>query len=185
MKTSATAGKFVGLSLAIALLAWVIYSSGYFGSEETDEAVKNPLTVSNAAAALENAFSRTDWPDVESACRVLLDQDPFHAEARFNLGFSLYKQDRLDEAAEHYLQSKDFAEFRDYSLFNLACIDARQNKPEQAIEYLKEALENGFASSLGIENNQDLKSLGDHPQFEQLVIMENQNRGTRRDAQGN
>ena len=185
MKTSATTGKFVGLSLAFALLAWVIYSSGYFGSEETDEADKNPLTISNAAAAMENAFSRADWPDVESACRLLLDQDSFHAEARFNLGYSLYKQDRLDEAAEHYLQSKDFAEFRDYSLFNLACIDARQNKAEQAIEYLQKALENGFASSIGVENNQDLKSLRDHPQFEQLVIIENQNRGTRRDAQGN
>lgn len=178
MKRSAFTGKLVGVLLAIGLLGWVAWSSGYFQSIVGSETDEEPPTAMTAAEAMENAYARNDWKELENACRVLLDQDPFHAKARFNLGFSLYRQERLDEAAENYLQSKDFLPYRDHSLFNLACIYARQNKPELAIENLRLAVENGFASSRGILSNAELKSLYDHPVIHELVAKENENRST-------
>lgn len=185
MKTSAFPGKLVGILLAIGLLGWVVYSSGYFQTDTGEGSNEEPPSAMTASDALANAFSRNDWQDVETACRVLLNKDPFHAEARFNLGYSLFRQDRLEEAAENYIQSKDFLPFRDYSFFNLACIYARQKKQDLAIENLQKALENGFASSRGILINQDLIALRDHPLFQKLVDMENNNRGNKNEIQGN
>jgi tetratricopeptide (TPR) repeat protein len=182
-KPGSLGGILLGLGLVLALLAWVLFGSGYFYQDTGDNNDSDLPTTDKADVAMESAFNRRNWTRLEAACRELLDQDPFHAEARFNLGYSLFQQDRLDEAETEYLQARDFSEYRDYATFNLACIYARQDKPDRAIEFLQSVLDRGFASVRGIGQNQDLKSLQDRPEFAGLVEQESRNRGNRKQGQ--
>jgi tetratricopeptide (TPR) repeat protein len=57
------------------------------------------------------------------------------------------------------------------SLYNLAMVEEREGKRDEALKHLREAVDHGLSSanSLGIQTDPDLKSLHGDPGFEALV----------------
>ena len=171
----------IGLTVFLAVLATILYSTGILRGEigaTGNETTDSTLTL---AQQMFTSRNRGDWAGTERACRELIRIDPFDSLAVFNLGYSLHRQKRLDEAAEQYRISKDFHEFRPFSLYNLACIDALQQRPDEAIGNLNAAISEGFISRQGISGDADFAGLKDDPEFQRLVLLESVNR-EKRDA---
>lgn len=55
------------------------------------------------------------------------------------------------------------------NLYNLACLYARSGEKQQALNYLKKAIEKGYKRSVHIASDYDLYSLHDLPEFKSLV----------------
>jgi Flp pilus assembly protein TadD len=165
-----------GSAVFLIILSAIVVSSGILqpraqaSGESSKESSRPPDQRLNAA------ISRGDWAASEAACRELIALDAFDARARFNLGYSLHLQKKLDEAAENYNKSKNFNEFRLFSLYNLACISALQDKPDEAIEFLRTAISEGFFSRRGIASDADFATLSGDPEFHRLVMQERINR---------
>ena len=62
----------------------------------------------------------------------------------------------------------------------MACNSALEDKPQQALEELKMAIDNGFTTRRGIESIADLASLREMKEFQLLVEAEKENREKRR-----
>ena len=54
-------------------------------------------------------------------------------------------------------------------LYNCACVYARLNQTEAAINLLQEAINCGFSAKEWIENDPDLNSIRDHPRFQAML----------------
>lgn len=170
----------IGITVFLAILATILYSTGFFqrgfATGNTRRANYKPLPPAQLMAI---NIEERDWPRAEENCRKLLAEDQFNAHAIYNLGYILQRQDRLDEAAEQYRKSSEFLDYRADSLYHLACIDALQDRPEEALAKLEAALQDGFLSGDGIAVDPDFAALREDPQFKRLVRMESGNREQR------
>jgi adenylate cyclase len=54
-------------------------------------------------------------------------------------------------------------------LYNIACVFARENLPGESIAALRKAIDNGFGHWQWIENDTDLDSIRNEPEFAQLL----------------
>ncbi len=54
--------------------------------------------------------------------------------------------------------------------YSLACVAAAANRPDDALQYLHEAVNRGFNDGNGLGADDDLKNLRPNPKFQQLVI---------------
>ncbi len=184
---SATDKKSV-TSLAIPLILLVMAGAGWYFlagrnngafNEEVKPAESAKQKQEGDSGSVYAAFDKSDWPTVEKTCRLLLEKDEFNAEARFNLAFSLYRQGKYDEAIENYEKATRFAEFKGYSLYNMACLHAIKNDIERSAELLTEALNTGFSSARGIANQAELEPLESHAKYKEWIEQEDRNRGKR------
>ncbi|MDD5724085.1 MAG: tetratricopeptide repeat protein [Syntrophales bacterium] len=95
---------------------------------------------------------------------------PDHAKARYDLGNLLAGQGRLDEAILHL--SEAFRLRPDGSIpvcYNIACACARQNKREEAIAWLKKAVEGGFNRWELLKSDKDLENIRDTVYYKSLI----------------
>ena len=61
------------------------------------------------------------------------------------------------------------------TLYNVACIYALQNKVEQALDILEQAVDHGYKHKAWIEHDADLKCLRGHPRYRALLERLNDN----------
>jgi Flp pilus assembly protein TadD len=54
-------------------------------------------------------------------------------------------------------------------LYNVACLNAVGGKPEQALDLLEHAVQNGFGHKEWIEHDPDLASLRTNPRYQALL----------------
>jgi tetratricopeptide (TPR) repeat protein len=172
-------------TFAIPVILLVMAGAGWYfltnKGEPAFEEKKDGETAKQSGASndIYSAFEKADWQAVESLCQQLLKKDEFNAEARFNLAFSLFRQGKHDEAIENYGKVTRYAEFRDYALYNMACLHALKNEVDRSAELLSEALNNGFSSARGIANQAELGPLESHPKYQEWIEQEDRNRGKR------
>jgi alpha/beta hydrolase family protein len=58
----------------------------------------------------------------------------------------------------------------DYSVwYAFACVAAAADRPDDALQYLQEAINRGYKNADGMIADDDLKSLRRHPKFQQFV----------------
>lgn len=81
------------------------------------------------------------WQNTESYYKHMLTLTPRAASLHFNLAYELQSQNRLDEAAEHYLQALSTNPNDTSSHNNLGGILQSQGKLQEAIEHYKNALQ--------------------------------------------
>lgn len=88
-------------------------------------------------------YEKGEWLDSEIDYRRALEKTPDSYEAQFNLGNSLYKQDRFDEAEQIFLklgQDSTSSGVSSKSHYNAGNALFQQRKLEEALEEYKEAL---------------------------------------------
>lgn len=79
--------------------------------------------------------------DYNSACDTfgkLVENDPDNVDAKINLGMTLEKLDRIDEAEKAYLEAIDLAPEKLESAINLGQLYARYKKLPEAIAFLEQ-----------------------------------------------
>jgi len=122
---------------------------------------------------------------VRLASRVLGPEHPNTLNFKGNLAFAVARQGRFKEAEELYgeMQATEQRVFGPddrstaRSTYNLACLAALQGHSDQALSRLSEAIGHGLEprTELGIENDDDLRSLRGSPRFKSLVAQAKKN----------
>lgn len=169
-------GKLAGLGLFIAILAAIIYGTGYFGSSDRNLESGVDGQVALDDMDMSDALARGQWPQLEKISRRRLELDQFDGVARFNLAYSLDRLGKYDEAMEQYEIARDHIEYRQFAEFNLAILHARRGETDAASEHLELALKAGFVSQAGIENVPELEALREREVFQEFISVENANR---------
>jgi len=96
-----------------------------------------------------------------------------------NLATTLTQMKRYDEAEQLFLAvvrtdlrvlGPDHPE-TSLANYNLACLNAHLNRPEETLDYLRAAVGHGMSAQqeLSIESDPDLKSLLGNPRFDAIV----------------
>jgi len=116
------------ISLALALLTAMAHAQ--LGS--------NPLAEGN------ESYEQEKFDEAEVDYRKAIDkEEDFSPKAEFNLGDALYRQNRLDEAANQFAKVAEMTEDKDLkarALHNLGNTHVQNKKLKEAVEAYKQAL---------------------------------------------
>lgn len=100
---------------------------------------------------LNNAYGllllrRGDFKNSEKYFRTAIQKatrsnpNPYDGEPYYNLGLSLWYQNRLEESYDAFYKSAWCQACQEAAFYYLACICARKGEPEQALEHLENAI---------------------------------------------
>jgi serine/threonine protein kinase/tetratricopeptide (TPR) repeat protein len=146
---------------------------------------EHPLTLNARHLLALDLLGQKRYPEAETLSRETLEIERrvLGAGARFtlesgnDLALAYTAQRRYDEAdrvfremlanARRALGENDA--LSNQSRYNIACIAALRGRREDAIQALQDAVDHGFLDHDTIANDDDLKSLHDHPRFDALV----------------
>jgi eukaryotic-like serine/threonine-protein kinase len=53
--------------------------------------------------------------------------------------------------------------------YSFACVAVAANRPDDALQYLQDAINRGYKDAVGLMADDDLKNLRPNPKFQQLV----------------
>lgn len=133
------------------------------------------LRLQERPSEAEKVFRET----LASQTRILGPENGDTLNTRNSLAITLSQQKRYPEAEELYRGTRAIQQRvlgpehsnTATSTYNLACLAALQGQRDRALGMLTDALEHGLAPhvGLGMENDDDLKSLRDDPRFTALV----------------
>jgi len=111
--------------------------------------------------------------DQEGAIRHLSEAvrlNPVHAVAHYDLGNLFAIQGRFDEAVRHLTEAANLQPDGGVpACYNLACIHARQNREEQAVYWLKKAVERGFVRWDLLRNDKDMENIRENTYYKDLI----------------
>lgn len=100
--------------------------------------------------------------------------DPYEME---RLGFAAINANELIRAREFFQKSWDLGELPT-AAYNLACVDAREGRSENAIKQLQKAVSVGFDDEATLLNDADLGNVKKLPAFASIVAGVKKNRET-------
>jgi serine/threonine protein kinase len=111
----------------------------------------------------------------EAELRTLGPQHPYTLNALQQLGTAMAHNHRYPEASKLF---RDVIEKQDNSKgqanrfsvwYSFACVAAAANHPDDALQYLREALNRGYKDTDALMADNNLKNLHPNPKFQQLV----------------
>ncbi len=85
------------------------------------------------------------------------------------LAIVLAEGERIDEAVTVLKKLEEHLPRAATVSFNLACLYARQNRPEKAVEQLEKALGKGYNDRVSLKTDPDLESIRNRPDFQALI----------------
>jgi len=116
-------------------------------AQEVNEAINNANEL----------YKQQQYEQAESEYRKVLEEDPSNQIARFNLGNTLYRLGKLQEASQIFndLATKEKEkEMRTKVFYNYGVMMTKQKKLEESIEAYKNALRTDPADTMARENLQ-------------------------------
>ena len=116
-------------------------------AQEVNEAINNANEL----------YKQQQYEQAENEYRKVLEEDPSNQIARFNLGNTLYRLGKLQEASQIFndLATKEKEkEMRTKAFYNYGVMMTKQKKLEESIEAYKNALRTDPADTMARENLQ-------------------------------
>jgi eukaryotic-like serine/threonine-protein kinase len=109
----------------------------------------------------------------EVEIRTLHPQHPYTIETLQTLGTALARMHRYSEAAKLFRdiieKGNSLSQANHFQVwYSFACVAAAANRPDDALQYLREAINRGYKDPNGLMAD-DLKALRPNPNFRQLV----------------
>jgi eukaryotic-like serine/threonine-protein kinase len=106
--------------------------------------------------------------------RTLRPQHPYTIETLQTLGTALAHMGRYPEAAQLFRdtigQGNSMPRASRYQAwYSFACVAAVAGRPDDALQYLGEAVDRGYSDADGLMYDENLKALRPNPKFQQLV----------------
>ena len=106
----------------------------------------------------------------EAGIRTLGPRHPRTLDALQQLGRALAYSHRYAEASKLFSEMLAKQDQGDPSAwFSFACVAAAASRPDDAFQYLREAIKRGYNDGNDLMNEDDLKSLHPNPHFQELV----------------
>ncbi len=87
----------------------------------------------------------------------------------FGRGYELHHSDRYEEAIEAFKKAIEYDYRRGTAMYNIACGYALLDDAKQAMQWLEQAIANGFDGSKYLFDDSDLDSLRSLPEFRELL----------------
>jgi hypothetical protein len=106
--------------------------------------------------------------EARKKCQEAVKLDPEYSQAYNCLGVTFYLRERYDEAFEQYSKALETDPSNHDVYYNMASIYAIQNKTEEALQYLKLSILNGYISFKTLSQDNDLKNLHGNAEFEKM-----------------
>ena len=88
---------------------------------------------------------------------------------RIKLGNSLLEDGQYDKAMEQYSIAIKKAPNNEILLYNMACVCSLKKQMDQALGWLRKAIDAGYDDANWMENDSDLDNLRDHPKYKQML----------------
>lgn len=107
--------------------------------------------------------------EAAAAYRALVEGQPGHDLAWFNLGLCEHMRSDYDAAITAYQASAAFPRTKPSSLYNIACAHALSGRTDPALEALRQAVAAGFANFDLARKDTDLASIRDDERFEAIL----------------
>jgi tetratricopeptide (TPR) repeat protein len=127
-------------------------------------------TYSQSTQQANNLLKEQKWADAAQAYEIVVKAEPDNAAAWFGLGSARYQLGQLAPAAAAFEKNIDITK-NPVAMFNLACVYARTNEKDKAIEWLRQAfLPEKKAYFILDLNDPDLNSLHDDARFKEISI---------------
>ena len=97
------------------------------------------------------------------------DADRRHAAQLARKSVELLEQRKLGPAEKVLRQALDLDPEDSTNLYNLACVRALKNSPDDAMDYLEKSADAGFTDFIHIGQDPDLEGLHGLPRFKQFM----------------
>jgi eukaryotic-like serine/threonine-protein kinase len=144
---------------------------------------EHPSTLKSQAALAQSLIAEGRYVEAEknareafeAELRTLGPQHPYTVEALQRLGTAMAHNHRYPEARKLF---HDVIEKQDDSKgqgdrfsvwYSFSCVAVAANRPDEALQYLREATNRGYKDADALVADNDLKSLRHNPEFQQLV----------------
>jgi len=102
--------------------------------------------------------------------RAILLNKPDHAGAHLSLGYVLSRRRILGDALFHYQEAmRLFPDYTAIASYNIACIHALQGRKNEAIRWLKKAIDAGFDDRELVMTDTDLVSIRELEEYRDLI----------------
>jgi C-terminal processing protease CtpA/Prc len=98
-----------------------------------------------------------------------VEDDKSNDFACYRLGYALHGAGKLDEAIEYHERATKFPATKGIGNYNWGCALSLQGKPDEAMEKLEAAVENGFLPLSAYENDPDLENVRSTEAFQELL----------------
>ncbi len=113
-------------------------------------------------------YSAEAWAPAVDFYRGFVDENPRLGAGWFNLGYALHYSERFDEAIEASSTARDLGFRPATSTYNIACGHSMQNRVDDALAALEDAVELGYRGNL--DHDSDLDNLRRDPRFRALRL---------------
>lgn len=102
---------------------------------------------------------------------------------RVRLGNSLLEDGQPERAMEQYSMALKKQPENRVALYNMACSYSLMNKVDQAVKWLRKAIDAGYDDAEWMANDTDLDNIREHPKFKDMLreLRVKEQLGTRRD----
>jgi tetratricopeptide (TPR) repeat protein len=98
-----------------------------------------------------------------------LDLNPDDARAIYLGANALVELGQEEEGLEWARRSLMIDPENPLLLYNIACVFCKSGKHEDAIDYLENSFEHGYASKAWAETDPDFEPIREHPRFQRLL----------------
>jgi tetratricopeptide (TPR) repeat protein len=129
------------------------------------KAARRPVTGREALVP----FRKQDWPRTVELYEQVLRANPNDGQHWHNYGFALHSLKRYDEAIRAEQKAIELGFQPATEMYNIACACALQGKKDEALGWLRKALDAGFTQDGLVRTDTDLDSLRGDPRFQKLL----------------
>ncbi|MGB7926177.1 MAG: tetratricopeptide repeat protein [Pyrinomonadaceae bacterium] len=113
-------------------------------------------------------YQAQKWAEAAKAYEAITKVEPSNGRAWNRLGSALQLIGKYEQAIEAYQRSAQIGG-NPVTMYNLATAYSKTNNREKAFEWLRKALDAGFAQVKQLETDADLSALHDDARFKEIV----------------
>lgn len=128
-----------------------------------------PLLGQQNLKQAEHLYQQRNWPAAAVAYQKVVKENPFHGPYWYRLGYIAIQTKDYDLAIQANEKATDLLAFPGNAMYNLACTYALAGNGDIALNWLERAIKKGYNNLHQIMQDEDLKSLKNHPRF--LALM--------------
>jgi tetratricopeptide (TPR) repeat protein len=119
--------------------------------------------------AADDAFTASRWADSSTLYAKVLQASPQDARSWFRYGYALQNDEKYEGAVDAYRHAIDLRFQRMVAQYNIGCAFARLGQADRAYAELERAVDMGYNSTQQFQQDNDLVSLHDSPEFQAIL----------------
>lgn len=127
--------------------------------------------ITKELAAGDAAFDREDWAGAVTAYKRALALGSTSVNVHFRLGYALHMTKAYEEALTHHVKAVAIRNpaLRIDALYNAGCACALLGRTDEALEWLRKAVDAGFKDLTQVARDSDLESLRADARFRAMI----------------